>query len=110
MVCCTCNVTRARTFNERPQVKTFVVVAEFSPETDLPLMNAVIAAEVAQVQVLTEQGLLGAVHISPTRGRVFLEVRAADEAAARITVQTLPMAQWWDIDVFPTVGPPSPAN
>lgn len=91
-----------------PAARTFIAVASFSPETDLPAMNAVIPQEVAQVRTLTEQGLLGAVHVSPARGRVFLEVSAADEGGARAIVETLPMAKWWDIDIFPTMTPPAP--
>ena len=87
-------------------MSTFIAVASFSPETDLPLMTAVIDEEVAQVRVLTEEGRLKAVHVSPTRGRVFLEVVAAGEDEARATVETLPMAQWWEIDVYPTMAPP----
>jgi muconolactone delta-isomerase len=85
---------------------TFMVVASFSPETDLPQMNNVIAEEVAQVRTLTAVGRLGAVHISPPRGRVFLEVHAEDELSARAIVETLPMAKWWTIDAYPTMGPP----
>ena len=93
-----------------PTAPTFIVVASFSPEDDLPKMSAVIAEEVAQVGALTAEGRLGAVHVSPSRGRVFLEVRAESESDARATVQTLPMAQWWDIDIFPTMAPPSPPS
>jgi len=85
---------------------TFMVVASFSPETDLPLMNSVIAEEVAQVRTLTSEGRLGSVHISPARGRVFLEVHADDAGSASATVETLPMAKWWTFDVYPTVGLP----
>lgn len=85
---------------------TFIAVASFSPETDLPLMSAVIGEEVALVRVLIAEGRLKAVHVSPTRGRVFLEVIAESEQEARATVESLPMAQWWDIDVYPTMGPP----
>jgi len=35
-----------------------------------------------------------------------MEVFAEDQDAARTTVQTLPMAKWWDIDIYPTVAPP----
>ena len=83
-----------------------MAVATFSPQDDLPQMNAVVAEEVAQVRALTAAGRLGAVHISPSRGRVFLEVRAGNEMDARATVESLPMAAWWDIDVYPTMGPP----
>ena len=85
---------------------TFIAVASFSPETDLPLMNAVIVEEVAQVHRLTDEGRLRAVHVSPVRGRVFLEVIADSEDDARATVETLPMAQWWEIEFYPTMGPP----
>ncbi|MGV1089024.1 MAG: muconolactone Delta-isomerase family protein [Mycobacterium sp.] len=88
---------------------TFMVVGAFSPETDLPLMSSVLAEEVAQVKALQSEGRLGSVHISPARGRVFLEVIAEDEAATNATVQTLPMAKWWTVEVYPTVGPP-PSN
>lgn len=87
---------------------TFMVIGAFNPETDLPLMTDVLADEVAQVKVLQSKGRLGSVHISPARGRVFLEVTAKDAAEANATVQTLPMATWWTIDVYPTVGPPAP--
>jgi muconolactone delta-isomerase len=89
-----------------PPVGVFMVVAGFSTQTDLPAMNAVVAEEVARVDALTAEGRLGAVHVSPVRGRVFLEVHASTEAEARATVETLPMAKWWDIDVYPTMGPP----
>lgn len=87
---------------------TFIAVASFSPETDLPQMNAVISEEVAQVRTLVAEGRLGAVHVSIARGRAFLEVHAEDEISARATVETLPMARWWDIDLFPTMTPPTP--
>ena len=87
-------------------MSTFIAVVSFSPENDLPQMNTVIAEEVAQVRALTAEGRLGAVHISPARGRAFLEVLAEDERAALTTVKTLPMAKWWEIDLFPTMTPP----
>ena len=88
-----------------------MVIGGFNPDTDLPLMNSVLAEEVARVRVLKSEGRLGSVHISTARGRVFLEVFAEDAAEAQATVETLPMATWWTIDVYPTVGPPgSPAT
>ena len=91
---------------EELDVATFIVIGAFDPDVDLPLMNTVLAEEVAQVQVLKGEGRLGSVHISPARGRVFLEIIAEDAAEAQATTQTLPMAKWWSIDVYPTVGPP----
>lgn len=84
---------------------TFMAVARFSPERDLPQITAVIPEEVAQVRKLTDEGRLGAVRVSPARGRVFLEVYAEDEIAARVTVETLPMSRWWDIEIFPIAEP-----
>lgn len=84
---------------------TFMAIVTFSPETDLPQMNAVIEEEIVQVRVLTAAGRLGAVHISPARGRAFLEVRGENELAALNTVKSLPMAKWWQIELFPTMTP-----
>ena len=85
---------------------TYIAVARFSPETDLPLMMTVLTEEVARVQQLTVEGRLKAVHASPDRGRAFLEVIAESEDEARATVESLPMAQWWEIEVYPTTAPP----
>lgn len=87
-------------------MSTFIAVGSFSPESDLPLMTGVIDEEVVHVRVLTAEGRLKAVHVSPTRGRVFLEVIAESESEARATVDSLPMAQWWDIEVYPTMAAP----
>ena len=89
---------------------TFIAMASFSPETDLPQMQTVIAEEVAQVEELRSEGSLGAVHVSAAKGRVFIEVIADDEDSARATIEMLPMAKWWVIEIFPTQGPPPTAN
>ena len=86
---------------------TFIVICAFDPAV-LPQMSAVIAEEVAQVEILKAEGRLGSVFISPQRGRVFLEVFAEDEAGAEATAQTLPMAKWWELDIYPTMAPPGP--
>lgn len=85
-----------------------MVMASFSPETDLPQMRTVVAEEIAQVDALRSEGRLGAIHISAVKGRVFIEVKADSEDAARATVETLPMARWWSIEVFPTQPPQRP--
>ncbi len=83
-----------------------MVVATFIPGTDMAEVMAVVKEEQAQVAVLTEQGRLGAINISLPRQTVFIEVVADDESAAEETVRSLPMAQWWTLDVFPTRMPP----
>lgn len=89
---------------------TFMVVASFTPETDLPQIREVIAEEVAAVEALRAEGRIGSVHVSPEKGRVFLEVIEESDEAAQATVETLPMARWWAIEIFPTQGPPPPSS
>jgi hypothetical protein len=40
------------------------------------------------------------------RGTVFIETFAEDPQEAVATVKTLPMAAWWDLDVFAVNAPP----
>ena len=87
---------------------SFIVMARFLPGTDMQEVYAVAPEEKAQVIALRAQGRLGAVHISGPRGTVFIETFAADESAARETVETLPMARWWDLDCFPITLPTIP--
>ena len=88
---------------------TYMVVATFRPDTDMRDVFVVVAEEMAQVEVLRTEGRVGSVHISVARGKVFIEVFAPDETSAEETVVTLPMAKWWDLDIYPT-APPSPAS
>ena len=39
------------------------------------------------------------------RGTVFLEVFADSSEEARETVVSLPMAKWWNLDIFPINAP-----
>ena len=89
---------------------TFIVMCTFKPDTDMAEVFAVVAEEVAQVEALTAEGRLGAVHLSLARGTVFLEVVAGDAAAAEATVLTLPMSAWWDLDVYPIGAPVIPGG
>jgi hypothetical protein len=70
----------------------------------------VLAEELSQVQTLRAEGSLGFVHVSPERGRVFLEVFADDEAAATVIVESLPMSPWWHAEFYLTAGPPTAAG
>jgi muconolactone delta-isomerase len=91
---------------------TFIVICTFKPDTNMDDVFAVAAEEMAQVKALEDAGRLGPVKLSLARGTVFLEVFAADAAAAEATVHTLPMAKWWSLDVFPIAAPtvPGPAS
>ena len=89
-------------------MRTYVVICTFRPDTVMDEVFAVVAEEQAQVAALQEAGRIGAVHLSLARGTVFLEILADDPAGAEATVRTLPMARWWDLDVFPIAGPAAP--
>lgn len=86
----------------------FIVMARFRPGTDMQEVYAVAPAEKAQVLALRDEGRIGTVHISLPRQTVFIETFADDEAAALETVETLPMARWWDLDCFPITQPTIP--
>ncbi len=87
---------------------TYMVVATFREGTDMGEVFAVVAEEQAAVAALTEAGRLGAIHVSLERGTVFLETYAEDGEGAAATVGALPMAAWWDLDVFPVPAPVVP--
>lgn len=79
-----------------------MVVSTFRPGTDMAEVMQVVAEEQAKVAELKAAGQIGAIYLSTvTRGTVFLEIFADDEDAAHAIVTSLPMAAWWDIDVFP---------
>ena len=86
-------------------MSTYMVVCTFRPDTVMDEVFAVVAEEQAQVRALEDEGRLGSVQLSLERGTVFLEVFADDPAAARGTVETLPMSAWWELDIFPIGAP-----
>ena len=91
-------------------MESFMVVCTFTPDTLMADVMTVVAEEQAAVAVLKEQGRIGSVFLA-TRDRrtVFLEVFAADGDDAKSTVLSLPMAKWWDLDLYP-LNPPAPVG
>lgn len=88
---------------------SFMVVAAFRPGTDMTEVMSVVSEEQARIAELQAAGRIGALYLATAaRQTVFLETFAdtADEATA--TVRTLPMARWWDLDVYP-LNPPAGA-
>ena len=84
-----------------------MVVATFKPGTNLADVMAVVPQEQARVAELQSEGKLGAIYLATAaRQTVFLETFAESGDDARATVTTLPMAAWWDLDVFP-LNPPA---
>ncbi len=85
---------------------SFMVVCSFRPGTDMAEVMAVVAEEQAKVAELKATGQIGALYLSTaTRGTVFLEIFADDDDAARTIVTSLPMAKWWDLDIYPINAP-----
>ena len=87
-------------------MNSFMVVCSFAPGTDMTEVMAVVAAEQAKVAELQATGQIGAVYLSTLeRGTVFLEIFAEEADAARSIVTSLPMARWWDLDIYPINAP-----
>ena len=86
----------------------FMVVATFKAGTQMSEVFALVAEEQARARVLTEEGRLGSIFLSLARGTVFLQVMAPSESDALETVHSLPMAKWWDLDIFPLNEAASP--
>ena len=85
---------------------TFMVICTFREGTDMTEVFATVAEEQAQAAALTEEGRVGSIYLSLERGTVFIETFAEDPQEAVATVKTLPMAAWWDLDVFAVNAPP----
>ena len=91
---------------EAPANRTFVVVATMRPDIDLDELASLRAAEHEQLERLQAAGRVGAHHLSPTRGTVFLEVFATDEGDVAELLASLPFARFFDPDVYPIGAPP----
>ena len=87
-------------------MKPHMVIATFRPNTSMEEVIKVVREEQLRVAELQAEGRIGAIYLATAeRQTVFIEVFAADSAEARVTTQSLPMAQWWDLDVF-ALNPP----
>ncbi len=87
-------------------MNTFMAICTFKEGTVMEEVFAVSAEEQVKVRALQGEGRLGAVRLAIARGKVFLEVLAADEEIAMQTVLELPIAKWWDIELYPVTSPP----
>lgn len=80
----------------------FMVVCSFKEGTVMSDVYGVIPEEQAKASELQSAGKLGPIHLATlSRGTVFIETFASSVEEATSIVQSLPMAVWWDIDVFP---------
>ncbi|MBW4078648.1 MAG: hypothetical protein HIU84_09115 [Acidobacteria bacterium] len=85
----------------------FMVVATFGPATLMDELTTMVPGEMTQVKVLKGERVPSTVRVSVARDKVFLEVSAADAAGAEVTLQRLPMAKFWDLEVFQVHAPVS---
>ena len=84
----------------------FMVVATFKPGTAMEEVLAVVEAEQARVAELRAAGQIGEIYLAAAaRQTVFLEAFGSDVDDVDAAVQTLPMARWWELDIFPLNAP-----
>jgi hypothetical protein len=88
----------------------FMVLCTFKEGTVMSDVFAVVAEEQAKVAELEAAGRLGTISLSLARGTVFIEAYAEASNHAYETVCSLPMAKWWDIDVYPIAAPAAPGG
>ena len=90
-------------------MEKFMVVCTFKPGTEMSDVYSVVAEEQAKAAELQAAGKIGAIHLATiSRGTVFIETFAENLEEATATIQSLPMAIWWEIDVFPLSAPGKP--
>jgi muconolactone delta-isomerase len=90
-------------------MEKFMVVCTFKPGTEMSDVYSVVAEEQAKAAELQAAGKIGAIHLATiSRGTVFIETFAENLEEATAIVLSLPMAIWWDIDVFPLSAPGKP--
>lgn len=88
-------------------MSSHMVVATFKPDVDMADVLPVVPQEQARIAELQAEGRIGALYLATAaRKTVFLEVLDETSDGAVATVNTLPMARWWDLDVFP-LNPPA---
>lgn len=88
-------------------MKSFMVVATFTPGTNMADVMAVVPEEQARMAELRAEGRIQGLYLATAaRQTVFMESFGEDVDDVVAMVKTLPMAQWWDLDVFP-LNPPA---
>ena len=86
-----------------------MVIATFKEGITQDEIRALIPAEQAHAKVLEERGLLGFIKVAMPRRTVFLEAFGVDDQSILETINSLPLATLWDIEIFLTTPPAGPA-
>ena len=82
-----------------------MIVCTFDPKANWDDISAVIPDEQIAAAELQKEGRLLSVRVSKSRDKVFLEVVGDGREEAEKTVQRLPMAKWWDLEIYEIVLP-----
>lgn len=84
----------------------YMVACKFKDGTVMSDVFAVVGEEQAKAAELQSAGRIGSIFLATvSRGTVFIQTFARSTEEATATVESLPMANWWDIDVFPLSAP-----
>ena len=83
----------------------FMVVCTFKAGIEMPEIMALAPQERDAAKALQDAGRLGAIRLATPNRKVFLEVFAADIAAAKATVTGLPMGPLCDLEIYPNLQP-----
>ena len=86
-------------------LKTYMVVAKFKDMVTPDEIRALIPAEQAQAKLLEDQGVIGAIKVAMPKRTVFIEAFGVDEQSVLANIETLPLAQLWDIELYETTPP-----
>jgi len=86
-------------------MKSFMVIARFKDGATQDEIKSLIPAEVAQVKLLEEKGLIGIIKVAMPKRTVFLEAFAESEVEATESIKSLPMSVIWDFELFETTPP-----
>jgi len=85
-------------------MQQFMVVSTFRDGVNMQEVLQHVEAEKAKVKELQDEGRLGGIRMAVPQRKVFLDVFADDEDGACSTVQGLPMAMFWDLEVYKLSG------
>jgi hypothetical protein len=86
-------------------MKSFMVIARFKDGATQDEIKSLIPAEVAQVKLLEEKGLIGIIKVAMPKKTVFLEAFAESEVEATESIKSLPMSVIWEFELFETTPP-----
>ena len=91
-------------------MSTFMAVTKFKENVTMEEIQALIPTEQAQAKKLEAEGKITSIKISMPKRTTFIEVVAETEEGALESIQSLPMAALWNIEIFPTTPPAGPSK